>query len=59
LPTIEFVVCQHDKVTRGQMAAFSVRPLGYTDDGGGGGNLFTDDDGSVFEANINRPGQPA
>jgi hypothetical protein len=54
LPTIEFVVCPHDNVTRGQMAAFLVRPLGYTDDGGG--NLFTNDDGSVFETNINRLG---
>jgi hypothetical protein len=34
-----------------------MRPLGYTDDGGG--NLFTNDAGSVFETNINRPGQPA
>jgi hypothetical protein len=32
------------------MAAFLVRALGLTDDGGG--NLFTDDNGSVFEHNI-------
>jgi hypothetical protein len=36
------------------MAAFLVRALGYTDDGGG--NLFTDDDGSVFEGDIDRLG---
>jgi len=42
--------CPNDYVTRGQMAAFLVRALKLTDDGGG--NLFTDDDGSVFESNI-------
>ncbi|MGA9595509.1 MAG: Ig-like domain-containing protein, partial [Acidimicrobiia bacterium] len=42
--------CPNDNVTRGQMAAFLVRFLGLTDDGGG--NLFTDDNGSVFEHNI-------
>ena len=36
------------------MAAFLVRALGYTDDGGG--NLFTDDDTSVFEGDIDRLG---
>ena len=39
-------------MTRGQMAAFLVRALGYTDDGGG--NQFTDDNGHVFEAAIDR-----
>ncbi len=39
--------CPDDPVTRGQMAAFLVRALGLTDDGGG--NRFVDDDGSVFE----------
>ena len=39
-------------VTRGQMAAFLIRALGYTDDGGG--NQFTDDNGHVFEAAIDR-----
>jgi hypothetical protein len=34
------------------MAAFLVRAFGYSDDGGG--DLFTDDDGSVFEADIDR-----
>ncbi|MFP3914775.1 MAG: Ig-like domain-containing protein, partial [Actinomycetota bacterium] len=42
--------CPDDTVTRGQMAAFLVRALGYTDDGGG--DLFTDDDGHVFEGDI-------
>ncbi len=44
--------CPGDRVTRGQMAAFLVRALGYSDDGGG--DLFVDDDGSVFEADIDR-----
>jgi hypothetical protein len=39
--------CADDNVTRGQMAAFLVRALGLTDDGGG--NSFIDDDGSIFE----------
>jgi VCBS repeat-containing protein len=42
--------CPNDSVTRGQMAAFLVRALGLTDDGGG--NTFTDDDGSIFETDI-------
>ncbi len=44
--------CPDDPVTRGQMAAFVVRALGLSDDGGG--NRFVDDDGSVFEADIAR-----
>jgi hypothetical protein len=44
--------CPGDAVTRGQMAAFLVRALGYVDDGGG--DRFTDDDGSIFEADIDR-----
>jgi hypothetical protein len=44
--------CPDSVVTRGQMAAFLVRALGYTDNGGG--NLFTDDDLSIFEADIDR-----
>lgn len=44
--------CPDDNVTRGQMAAFLVRALGLTDDGGG--NLFTDDDGSIFESDIDK-----
>lgn len=41
-------------VTRGQMAAFLVRAFGYEKDGGG--DLFVDDDGSVFESEIDRLG---
>ena len=44
--------CPNDPVTRGQMAAFLVRALGYTDDGGG--NLFVDDNGSIFEDQIDK-----
>jgi hypothetical protein len=46
--------CPDSNVTRGQMAALLVRALGYTDDGGG--DLFTDDDDSIFEGNIDRLG---
>jgi hypothetical protein len=46
--------CPDDFVTRGQMAAFLVRGLGYTDDGGG--DLFIDDDGNTFEADIDKLG---
>ena len=44
--------CPDDPVTRGQMAAFLVRGLGYSD--AGAGDLFTDDDGSTFEDDIDR-----
>nr|MDJ0954929.1 S-layer homology domain-containing protein [Acidimicrobiia bacterium] len=44
--------CPDEYVTRGQMAAFLTRALGYTDDGGG--DLFTDDDGNIFEPSIDR-----
>jgi len=46
--------CPNDFVTRGQMAAFLVRALGYTDDGEG--DLFIDDNGSTFEHDIDRLG---
>ncbi len=46
--------CPDAKVTRAQMAAFLVRALGYTDNGGG--DLFVDDDDSIFEADIDRLG---
>jgi hypothetical protein len=39
-------------IKRGVMAAFLVRAMGYTDDGGK--DWFTDDDGSIFESDINR-----
>ncbi len=44
--------CPNDFVTRGQMAAFLARALGFTDSGDG--NLFSDDDGSIFETSIDR-----
>lgn len=42
--------CPNAHVTRGEMAAFITRAMGYTDNGGG--NLFIDDDGSIFENDI-------
>lgn len=42
--------CPNAPVTRGQMAAFLVRAMGFTDDGGG--NTFVNDDDSVFEHDI-------
>ena len=44
--------CPDAKVSREQMAAFLVRALGYSDNGGG--DLFVDDDDSIFEADIDR-----
>ncbi|HEX7098354.1 MAG TPA: SpoIID/LytB domain-containing protein [Acidimicrobiia bacterium] len=44
--------CPQESVSRAQMAAFLVRGYGYTDPGEG--NLFTDDNGSVFEGDIDR-----
>ena len=44
--------CPDDTVTRGQMAAFLDRAFGYT--AGTGGDRFVDDNGSVFEDNIER-----
>ncbi len=46
--------CPDGSVTRGQMAAFLVRALTLTDDGGG--DLFTDDDESVFQGDIDKLG---
>lgn len=43
--------CPEDTVTRGAMAAFLVRGLGLT---ANGGDLFVDDEGSIFEEDINR-----
>ncbi len=53
-PPVNDKFCPDDLVTRGQMAAFLVRALGYTDNGGG--DLFTDDDGSIFENDIDKLG---
>jgi hypothetical protein len=41
--------CPEDTVTRGQMATFLVRALGLA---AGAGDPFSDDDGSVFEADV-------
>jgi hypothetical protein len=46
--------CPDARVTREQMAAFLVRGFGYEDPGDG--NLFTDDDNSIFEGDIDRLG---
>lgn len=46
--------CPSRVVDRGQMAAFLVRAFGLKDDGGG--DLFTDDDASIFEDDIDRLG---
>jgi hypothetical protein len=46
--------CGESHVTRGQMAAFLVRAMGYTDNGVG--NLFIDDDGHLFENAIDKVG---
>jgi hypothetical protein len=54
-PPANDLFCPGDSVTRGQMAAFLVRALGLTDDGGG--NAFVDDDGSIFETDIARLAQ--
>jgi hypothetical protein len=51
-PPLNDMFCPNDNVTRGQMAAFLVRALVYTDDGGG--DLFVDDDGSIFESDIDK-----
>lgn len=42
--------CPKTVVDRGQMAAFLVRAFDLSDDGGG--NLFVDDNGSIFEHDI-------
>jgi|GEM_PF-530469 len=44
--------CPTASVTRGQMAAFLVRALELGDDGGG--DWFVDDDGSIFETDIDK-----
>ena len=44
--------CPEDYMDRGQMAAFLVRAMGYV--AGAGSDRFSDDDGSIFEADIDR-----
>ena len=46
--------CPGDNVSRAQMASFVVRALGLT--AGAGDDLFSDDDGSTHEDNIDRLG---
>lgn len=50
-PPANTLFCPDAPVTRGQMAAFLVRALGYTS---AGSDQFSDDDASVFEADIER-----
>ena len=51
-PPLNDMFCPGESVTRGQMAAFLVRAMGYV--AGAGSDRFVDDDGSVFEADIER-----
>ena len=51
-PPVNTLFCPDAKVTREQMAAFLVRALMYTDNGGG--DLFIDDDDSIFENDIDK-----
>ncbi|MGI8516316.1 MAG: hypothetical protein ACR2NT_14535 [Acidimicrobiia bacterium] len=51
-PPPNALFCPEGLVTRGEMAAFLSRALNLMNDGGG--DLFTDDDGSVFETDIDR-----
>ncbi|MGB9356942.1 MAG: 5'-nucleotidase C-terminal domain-containing protein [Acidimicrobiia bacterium] len=53
-PPVNDKFCPDDGVTRGQMAAFLARALNLTD--GANANLFNDDDGSIFEPEINMVG---
>jgi hypothetical protein len=53
-PPVNDRFCPDGVVTRGQMAAFLVRAFRYTDTGGG--DRFDDDDGLVFEDDIDRLG---
>lgn len=53
-PPENTLYCPDDPVTRGAMAAFLVRGFDYTDNGGG--DLFIDDDGSIFENDIDKLG---
>jgi SH3-like domain-containing protein len=51
-PDNGLLVCPDEVATRATVAALLDRALGLTD--GGGTNWFTDDDGTVYEAEINR-----
>ncbi len=50
-PPVNDLFCPEDSVTRGQMAAFLTRAFGYSD-ADPANDRFTDDDTSVFEADI-------
>ncbi len=54
-PPENTLFCPEDPVTRGEMAAFLTRALNLSDPGAG--DWFTDDDTSVFEADIDRAAQ--
>lgn len=49
-PPLNSKFCPNDTMTRSQMAAFLVRAFGYVADPGV--NTFVDDDGSIFEPDI-------
>ena len=51
-PPANDMFCPNDSLSRGQMAAFMVRAMGYTD--AGEGDWFIDDDGSIFESDIDK-----
>lgn len=53
-PPANTLYCPNKTVTREQMAAFLTRAFGYTS--GSDANLFQDDDGSLFEFDIDRLG---
>ena len=53
-PPMNDQFCPDSNMTREQMAAFIVRGLDLTDDGGG--DLFSDDDTSIFESQIDKLG---
>jgi hypothetical protein len=53
-PPHNTMFCPDRNVTRGEMAAFLVRAVGYTDPGRG--DLFIDDDDSIFEGDIDKLG---
>jgi hypothetical protein len=53
-PPANDMFCPDQLVSRGAMAAFLVRAFGYEE--GGGSNLFEDDDGHLFENDIDRLG---
>jgi hypothetical protein len=51
-PPANTLYCPGDPMTRGQMASLLVGALGFTDEGDS--DLFADDDGTAFEADIQK-----